>query len=175
MGGTGLEPVTPSLSIWGDRSRQFACAQTAWLSEIHPETERSSEPERTLVLAILPTRGLTLDGVEPGSSDVSRLAQAMMASLVVRNQSLSADRRCRTAFRPSPSPRGLPHKAQGHRPHMRAQRDTRPDDPDKNDVISESPDWMRLSEARAPSDAKRWRFGADGIRAAAWRSPPSGV
>jgi hypothetical protein len=24
MGGTGLEPVTPSLSIWGSRSRQFA-------------------------------------------------------------------------------------------------------------------------------------------------------
>src|SRR4051794_41172702 len=48
MGGTGLEPVTPAC-----RSRQFA--QAAWLSGICPTTERWSEPERTLVLAILAT------------------------------------------------------------------------------------------------------------------------
>jgi hypothetical protein len=57
MGGTGLEPVTPSLSIWGSRSHPFAqaFAQTASLSGIRVSTERLSERERTPILAILAT------------------------------------------------------------------------------------------------------------------------
>src|SRR6266540_515165 len=35
---------------------QFVCAQAAWFSGIHPATERVSEPERRLILAILATR-----------------------------------------------------------------------------------------------------------------------
>src|SRR5439155_21203886 len=57
MGGTGLEPVTPSLSIWCRRSRQFARVRSGgMLSGIHSATERLSERERTLILAILATR-----------------------------------------------------------------------------------------------------------------------
>jgi hypothetical protein len=57
VGSTGLEPVTPSLSIRGRvRARSLRCAQTARLSRTCPVTERLSEPERTLILAILATR-----------------------------------------------------------------------------------------------------------------------
>jgi hypothetical protein len=57
MGGTGLEPVTPSLSIRGNvRARSPRCAQTAQLRGIRPATEHLSERERTLILAILATR-----------------------------------------------------------------------------------------------------------------------
>ncbi len=51
MGGTGLEPVTPSLSSVSS----LVFAQTAWLSGIRLATERLSERERTLILAILAT------------------------------------------------------------------------------------------------------------------------
>jgi len=41
MGGTGLEPVTPSLSIWGDRSRPFAQVRSTPMAERNPPpTER---------------------------------------------------------------------------------------------------------------------------------------
>ena len=50
MGGTGLEPVTPSLSIRGSvRVSSLEFAQTARLSRIWPATERLSERERTLI------------------------------------------------------------------------------------------------------------------------------
>jgi hypothetical protein len=56
MGGTGLEPVTPSLSLGAAvRVSSLAFAQAAWLSGIHPATERLNERERTLILAILAT------------------------------------------------------------------------------------------------------------------------
>jgi hypothetical protein len=56
MGGTGLEPVTPSLSIRGSvRVSSLVFAQTAWLSGIDSASERLSEPERTVILAILAT------------------------------------------------------------------------------------------------------------------------
>ena len=56
MGGTGLEPVTPSLSIRSSvRARSLRCAQRARLSGIRRATERLSERERTLNLAILAT------------------------------------------------------------------------------------------------------------------------
>lgn len=35
-------------------------------------------------------------------------------------------------------------------------------DPDERDVIWESPDWVRVSEARALAEAKGWQFGIDG-------------
>src|SRR5438105_15066982 len=58
MGGTGLEPVTPSLSIWCSGSRQFAGVRSDSMVERHPcRDERSSERERTLILAILATQG----------------------------------------------------------------------------------------------------------------------
>jgi len=57
MGGTGLEPVTPSLSNWSSRSRPFAQVRsTPMVERIHRATERSSERERTLILAILATQ-----------------------------------------------------------------------------------------------------------------------
>jgi len=34
-------------------------------------------------------------------------------------------------------------------------------DPDAKDVIWESADWVRVSEARALADAKGWQFGID--------------
>jgi hypothetical protein len=56
MGGTGLEPVTPSLSIRGSvRAGSLRFAQTALLSGHSAATERLSERERTLILAILAT------------------------------------------------------------------------------------------------------------------------
>jgi hypothetical protein len=56
MGGTGLEPVTPSLSSQGGRSRAFAAVRlAASLSQIERSIERPSEPERTAILAILAT------------------------------------------------------------------------------------------------------------------------
>jgi hypothetical protein len=62
MGGTGLEPVTPSLSMRGGvRVSSLGCAQTACLSRICRATERLSERERTLILAIVATQPLTLD------------------------------------------------------------------------------------------------------------------
>jgi len=67
MGGTGLEPVTPSLSIRGNvRVSSDLCGRRQWLSGIRPATERSSEPERTLILAILATHFFDLFGAERG-------------------------------------------------------------------------------------------------------------
>jgi hypothetical protein len=45
MGGTGLEPVTPSLSRWGRRSRQFASVRSDGIVEPNLEFERT--PGRT--------------------------------------------------------------------------------------------------------------------------------
>ncbi len=76
MGGNGLEPVTPACRFGA------AFASVRWRSVERlvkrnlPASERLSERERTLILAILATRVLPLDGDEPGSSDVSALAQA---------------------------------------------------------------------------------------------------
>ena len=65
MGGTGLEPVTPSLSRAAVRVSSRAFAQAAWLSGIHPATERLSETERTLILAILATPAARLLAARP--------------------------------------------------------------------------------------------------------------
>jgi hypothetical protein len=35
-------------------------------------------------------------------------------------------------------------------------------DPEKDDVVWESSDWMRLSGARQLAEAKQWQFGIDG-------------
>jgi hypothetical protein len=57
MGGTGLEPVTPSLSIWRRRSRPFGSVRLhGFVARNHPSSEHSSEPERPSNLAILATR-----------------------------------------------------------------------------------------------------------------------
>jgi hypothetical protein len=60
MGGTGLEPVTPSLSIWCSCSRQFAPVRSLGTVERNAQpAERLSEHERTPILAILATpRGI---------------------------------------------------------------------------------------------------------------------
>ena len=57
MGGTGLEPVTPSLSIRGGvRAGSLCVRPAAWLSGIVSRaTERLSERERTLSVAIVAT------------------------------------------------------------------------------------------------------------------------
>jgi hypothetical protein len=51
------------------------------LSGIRPATERLSERERTLILAILATPVPNRIGVELGGSDLCTLAQAVDASL----------------------------------------------------------------------------------------------
>jgi hypothetical protein len=57
MGGTGLEPVTPSLSIWCGRSRQFAANRPGRMVVSNPlATERLRERERTPNVAIVATR-----------------------------------------------------------------------------------------------------------------------
>src|SRR5213078_1025480 len=47
MGGTGLEPVTPSLSIRGSRSRQFARMRPGSMVERNPLGDRTLERTRT--------------------------------------------------------------------------------------------------------------------------------
>jgi hypothetical protein len=47
MGGTGLEPVTPSLSTWGSRSRQFARVRSDSIVERNPPLDRTLERTRT--------------------------------------------------------------------------------------------------------------------------------
>ena len=47
MGGTGLEPVTPSLSIRGSRSRQFAGVRSGRMVERNPQRDRTLERTRT--------------------------------------------------------------------------------------------------------------------------------
>jgi hypothetical protein len=47
MGGTGLEPVTPSLSSWGSRSRQFAGVRSGSMVELNPPHNRTLERTRT--------------------------------------------------------------------------------------------------------------------------------
>jgi hypothetical protein len=47
MGGTGLEPVTPSLSIWSDRSRQFAQVRSSRTVERNLLRDRTLERART--------------------------------------------------------------------------------------------------------------------------------
>src|SRR6266545_1588162 len=49
IGGTGLEPVTPSLSIRGGRSRQFAGVRADGMVERNPSGERTVERTRTNV------------------------------------------------------------------------------------------------------------------------------
>ena len=46
MGGTGLEPVTPSLSIWCRRSRQFAGVRSSRVVERNPSSDRTVERTR---------------------------------------------------------------------------------------------------------------------------------
>ena len=48
-------------------------------------------------------------------------------------------------------------------------------DPDKKEIVWESPDWVRVSEARALADVKRWQFASTAVRSsAAFRSLSSG-
>src|SRR5262245_14164687 len=77
MGGTGPEPVTPSLSIGAAvGARSLRCAQTAWLSRNVLSTARFSERERTLILATLATRnaanelGIAADITVDGRLDI---------------------------------------------------------------------------------------------------------
>jgi hypothetical protein len=63
MSGTGLEPVTPSLSRWSSRSRRFAQVRSDRNDKRNPTaTERLSERERTTFLAILATSCLGSTG-----------------------------------------------------------------------------------------------------------------
>ncbi len=48
-------------------------------------------------------------------------------------------------------------------------------DPDTKDVVWESPDWVRVSEARALAKNKGWQFGIDGSRLKAGNTPPASV
>jgi len=57
VGGTGLEPVTPSLSTRGERSGRFAEVRSGRMVERHLKaSERFSERERTPGVAIVATR-----------------------------------------------------------------------------------------------------------------------
>ena len=47
MGGTGLEPVTPSLSTWCDRSRPFAQVRSNSMVERNPSPRPNLERTRT--------------------------------------------------------------------------------------------------------------------------------
>src|SRR3954469_15248187 len=47
MDGTGLEPVTPSLSIWCSRSRQCAGVRSDSIVEPNPKGHRTVERTRT--------------------------------------------------------------------------------------------------------------------------------
>jgi hypothetical protein len=47
MGGTGLEPVTPSLSIWRMRSGPFACVRSTRTAEPDQAIDRTPERTRT--------------------------------------------------------------------------------------------------------------------------------
>jgi len=49
MGGTGLEPVTPSLSIRGGRSLRFGEVRSEGMAERNPSVERTLERTRTNV------------------------------------------------------------------------------------------------------------------------------
>jgi hypothetical protein len=67
MGVPSSNQWTPSLSIRGNvRVSSDLCGRRQWLSGIRPGTERSSEPERTLILAILATHFFDLFGAERG-------------------------------------------------------------------------------------------------------------
>jgi hypothetical protein len=47
MGGTGLEPVTPSSSIWCSRSRQFGGVRSTSIGERNAPRDRTPERTRT--------------------------------------------------------------------------------------------------------------------------------
>jgi hypothetical protein len=47
MGGTGLEPVTPSLSTWRSRSRPFARVRSSSMAARKPSRDRTPERSRT--------------------------------------------------------------------------------------------------------------------------------
>jgi hypothetical protein len=56
MGGTGLEPVTPSLSNLGERSRPFAPVREKRIVKPNLMVDRTPErTERTLSVAIVAT------------------------------------------------------------------------------------------------------------------------
>jgi hypothetical protein len=77
VGGTGLEPVTPSLSIRGGRSGRFAVVRSgAWLSEIDRPSERLSERERTSSVAIVATRLPASSAGGPSSQRASAVFRA---------------------------------------------------------------------------------------------------
>src|SRR6266516_4064381 len=46
IGGTGLEPVAPSLSTWCSRSRQFAGVRSSSMVERNPSSDRTVERTR---------------------------------------------------------------------------------------------------------------------------------
>ena len=60
MGGTGLEPVTPSLSSRGGRSLQFAGVRSSSMVERNPFRERTVERTRTNTDPCHPCRAANL-------------------------------------------------------------------------------------------------------------------
>src|SRR5207247_8143505 len=70
MGGTGLEPVTPSLSIRGSRSRQFAPVRLNRIVERDLEFERTAERTRANAIPCHPCHAS-----KRSLADVRRLLQ----------------------------------------------------------------------------------------------------
>src|SRR3954468_16631514 len=102
MGGTGLEPVTPSLSIWCSRSRQCAGVRSDSIVEPNPKGHRTVERTRTNTdpchpcHALLPSRSgrsrssvpalaIVLVRALPRTPDVSTLAHTRHPSLDCEN------------------------------------------------------------------------------------------
>jgi hypothetical protein len=76
MGGTWARTSDPQLVDSGQRSRRFAGVRSGHVVKRNlPTSERLSERERTLILAILATRVPDLGDAELANSDVSTLAQ----------------------------------------------------------------------------------------------------
>jgi hypothetical protein len=106
MGGTGLEPVTPSLSNLGRHSRRFAPVLLSRMVEPSPgPSERSSERERTRILAILATlaRGVPhlkrRDASAPGRVQFSSSTRFHAPRRSLLGPRASAERRARSSSR----------------------------------------------------------------------------
>ena len=101
MGGTGLEPVTPSLSIWCSRSRQFAGLRSAGMVGRNPSGERTVERTRTNIErchcchASEPLQLVLTDGAQASTANqmLLKTSKSRIARTFESRRSLPADRR----------------------------------------------------------------------------------